>query len=230
MRRSQGGGEDVSAGRVNLMILQLFRSSSPGPNIRDLYGAIVAQARKPAFYRSYGVPDTVEGRFDLLVLHLVLVLGQSGPPAGQDGRQEDGRQADGTRRAIGQKLFDAFCRDLDDNLREMGVGDLAVPKRMRGFAEAFYGRQAAYLAALASPEPRELENALARNIFSEAKAGHEPCEPVQAGAVRLAAYVRAAFSQFEARDQFESELWRGQVIFPEPEAVPVPTTEAVQNG
>jgi cytochrome b pre-mRNA-processing protein 3 len=226
MRRSQGGGEDVSAGRVNLMILQLFRSSSPSPNIRDLYGAIVAQARKPAFYRSYGVPDTVEGRFDLIVLHLVLVLGQSRPSAGQDGRQ-----ADGVGRAIGQKLFDAFCRDLDDNLREMGVGDLTVPKRMRGFAEAFYGRQAAYLAALASPDPRELENAFARNIFSGARAGHEPSDgPVQIGAARLAAYVRAALSQFKAQDQFESGLWRGQVVFPEPEAVPVPTTEAVQNG
>jgi cytochrome b pre-mRNA-processing protein 3 len=226
MRRSQGGGEDVSAGRVNLMILQLFRSISPGPNIRDLYGAIVAQARKPAFYRSYGVPDMVEGRFDLIVLHLVLVLGQSGPPVGQDGRQ-----ADGAGRAIGQKLFDAFCRDLDDNLREMGVGDLTVPKRMRGFAEAFYGRQAAYLAALESPDPRELENALARNIFDEAKAGDEPgYGAVQIGALRLAAYVRAAISQFEARDQFEAELWRGQVIFPDPEAIPAPTIEAIQNG
>ena len=51
-------------------------------------------------------------------------------------------------RSLGQRLFDTFCRDLDDNLREMGVGDLAVPKQMRRFGEAFYGRQAAYLAAL----------------------------------------------------------------------------------
>jgi cytochrome b pre-mRNA-processing protein 3 len=226
MRRSQGDRENVSASRVNLMILQLFRSSPPAPNIRDLYGAIVAQARRPGFYAGYGVPDTVEGRFDLLVLHLVLVLGQIGPPVAQNGRQ-----AKGAGQAIGQRLFDEFCRDLDDNLREMGVGDLAVPKRMRGFAEAFYGRQAAYLAALAAPDRRELENALARNIFNEAKAGH-PSDPgsVPASAARLAAYVRAALSQFKAQDQFEAALWRGQVVFPEPEAISVPITEAIQNG
>src|SRR6202012_3232529 len=100
---------------------------------------------------SYGVPDTVDGRFDLIVLHIVLVL------AGLGG--------EGSARGIGQKLFDVFCRDLDDNLREMGVGDLAVPKRMRRFGEAFYGRQAAYLTALEAGGERDFENALARNIF-----------------------------------------------------------------
>jgi cytochrome b pre-mRNA-processing protein 3 len=200
------------------MILQIFRSSSPAPNIRDLYGAIVAQARQPGFYAGYGVPDTVEGRFDLLVLHLVLVLAQIGPPIGQDGRQ-----AAGAARAIGQRLFDAFCRDLDDNLREMGVGDLTVPKRMRGFAEAFYGRQAAYLAAVAAADRRELENALARNIYNGTDAGR--------GAARLAAYVCAALSQFKSQGQLDAMLGRGQVIFPEPETIiPGSITEAIQNG
>jgi cytochrome b pre-mRNA-processing protein 3 len=233
MRRSQGGCGQVSANWVNLMILQLFRPSSPAPNIRDLYGAIVAQARKPAFYSGYGVPDTLEGRFDLIVLHLVLVLSQTSPLAGQDGRQ-NGRQADGTASAIGQKLFDAFCQDLDHNLREMGVGDLAVPKRMRGFAEAFYGRQAAYLAALAAPDQRELENALARNIFGVTKAGEGS---PQLGAVRLAAYVRAVLSQFKVQRHgaLDAALWRGQVVFPEPETVSPQTiravpNEAIQNG
>lgn len=213
MRRPQSGCQDVSASQANPMILQLFRSKSPAPNIRDLYGAIVAQARKPAFYTGYGVPDTVEGRFDLIVLHLVLMLAHIGASGGQ------GRDAE---RAIGQKLFDEFCRDLDDNLREMGVGDLTVPKRMRGFGEAFYGRQTAYLAALAAPDRRELENALARNIFSETKAGQGPA--------RLAAYVRAVLSQFQAQNGFEAALARGEVIFPAPEAIPAPTTEAILNG
>ena len=217
MRRSQSGCQDVSASRANLMILKLFRSSSPAPNIRDLYGAIVAQARKPEFYTGYGVPDTVEGRFDLIVLHLVLVLAQIGSTVGQDAPQVDGAE-----RAIGQKLFDEFCRDLDDNLREMGVGDLAVPKRMRGFGEAFYGRQAVYLAAFAAPDRRELENALARNIFNGMSAGHGPA--------RLAAYVRAAFSQFQAQRGFEAALARGQLTFPAAEAIPAPTTEAIHNG
>src|SRR5208283_3621948 len=107
------------------MIVKLFRPSSPDCSIRDLYGAIVAQARSPAFYSSYGVPDTVEGRFDLIVLHLVLVLAQTGHAAAALVPGGD------LARSLGQKLFDEFCRDLDDNLREMGVGDLTVPKRMR---------------------------------------------------------------------------------------------------
>ncbi len=150
------------------MILSRFRPNSRDGTIREFYGAIVAQARSPAFYASYGVPDTVLGRFDLIVLHLVLLLERLG-------QSEGGPD-------IGQKLFDLFCRDLDANLREMGVGDLAVPKEMRRFAEAFYGRRSAYLGALVSPDERELENALARNIF---QAG---CR--DGGARRLARYVR----------------------------------------
>jgi cytochrome b pre-mRNA-processing protein 3 len=200
------------------MILKLFRSS-PRRSIGDLYGAIVAQARLPAFYSGYGVPDTVEGRFDLIVLHLVLVLAQTGQQAKPD---EGAARAIG--REIGQGLFDEFCRDLDDNLREMGVGDLAVPKRMRGFAEAFYGRQAAYLAALAAPDRRELENALARNIFNGVTTGGGPA--------RLAAYMRAVLEQFQEQGQnaFEAALLRGAVAFPKPEAIPAPIVEAIHNG
>jgi cytochrome b pre-mRNA-processing protein 3 len=178
------------------MILRRFRQSSRERSIRDLYGAIVAQARLASFYTSYGVPDTVEGRFDLIVLHLVLLLV----------RLDRGKDAG---RGVGPELFDVFCRDLDGNLREMGVGDLAVPKQMRRFGEAFYGRQAAYLAALGGPDERELEKVLARNIFSGADIGE--------GTVRLARYVRAALRQFEG--QQEDALLRGEVVFPDPEAI-----------
>ena len=139
------------------MILARFRRNSQARTIHALYGAIVAQARSVAFYADYRVPDTVEGRFDLIVLHLVLLLNRLGR------RAEAGRGLGQT--LLGQELFDAFCRDLDANLREMGVGDLAVPKRMQAFAEAFYGRQAAYLAALDAADERVFEKALARNIF-----------------------------------------------------------------
>ncbi len=184
----------VVAASVNLMIWQIFRTQSQDRSIDELYGAIVAQARRPAFYRDYGVPDTVQGRFDLIVLHLVLLIDRlcRGADAG---------------RGIGQRLFDVFCRDLDDNLREMGVGDLAVPKRMRGFGEAFYGRQAAYLAAFAASDERELEKTLRRNIFVDA----------DSGATRLAHYVRAARRRFE--DQEDSALLRGEVAFPQPDTI-----------
>jgi cytochrome b pre-mRNA-processing protein 3 len=175
------------------MILRRFRASSHACSIRDFYGMIVAQARMPAFYGGYGVPDTVEGRFDLIVLHLVLMLARL-------------ERDDGAPRSFGQKLFDEFCRDLDDNLREMGIGDLAVPKHMRRFAEAFYGRQAAYLAAFAAANERELEKALTRNIFQGAD--------IDEGAVRLARYVRATLRQLEAQD--ERALLRGEIVFPKP--------------
>src|SRR5271170_6090859 len=181
------------------MILRRFRSSSQASTIRNFYGMIVAQARAAVFYAGYGVPDTVQGRFDLIVLHLVLVLERLG--------------RDGAARGFGQKLFDVFCRDLEDNLREMGVGDLAVPKEMRRFGEAFYGRQAAYLAAFGAADDRELEKALARNIFQEAGGGSGG----GGGAIRLARYVRTTRRQFEAQD--ERDLLRGEIIYPNPESI-----------
>jgi len=176
------------------MILARFQRSSQAHRIHALYGAIVARARAVSFYTDYRVPDTVEGRFDLIVLHLVLLLHRLG------------RQS-APGRELGQELFDEFCRDLDANLREMGVGDLAVPKRMQAFAEAFYGRQAAYLAALAAADHRDFEKALSRNIFPGSD---------DAAAAQLARYARAAVSRLDAQD--DGALVRGEVVFPSPEA------------
>jgi cytochrome b pre-mRNA-processing protein 3 len=176
------------------MILTAFRRLRQNRNIHALYGAIVAQARLPIFYTVYGVPDTVEGRFELIVLHLVLLLERLG--------------RDGVAAAVGQELFDIFCRDLDDNLREMGVGDLAVPRRMRRFGEAFYGRQAAYRAALAAGDGGELENAFARNIFESSGVDHR--------AARLARYARALMGQLDA--ETGDLILTGKPVFPSPEA------------
>jgi cytochrome b pre-mRNA-processing protein 3 len=177
------------------MILARFRPNPRAATIRELYGAIVAQARVAAFYAGYAVPDTVQGRFDLIVLHLILLLHRLGEA--------------GAGREIGQQLFDVFCRDLDANLREMGVGDLAVPKEMRRFAEAFYGRQAAYVAAFTAPDERDLEKALARNIFPDVVGKN--------GARRLAQYARTALRQLAAQD--EAALLRGEIAFPSPGSI-----------
>jgi len=176
------------------MIWRLFRPRPRDGSIDELYGAIVAQARSPSFYLDYGVPDSVAGRFDLIVLHLVMLIERLGS---------------GAENAIGQGLFDAFCRDLDANLREMGVGDLAVPKRMRRFGEAFYGRQAAYLAAFSTPGEGELEKALQRNIFAG--------EDVGRNAVRLAGYVRAV--RHVLKNQEDGALRRGGLRFPQPDSI-----------
>jgi len=177
------------------MILPGFRRRSQARTIRALYGAVVAQARLAAFYANYGVPDSVAGRFDLIVLHLVLLL------------RRLSRDSD-LSRSLGQDLFDEFCRDLDANLREMGVGDLAVPKRMQGFAEAFYGRQAAYLEAFAAADRQAFENALSRNIFIGS---------IEDRAARLTRYAYAVMS--ELAGQTDDALLRGEVVFPAPDAI-----------
>jgi cytochrome b pre-mRNA-processing protein 3 len=196
------------------MILSAFRRRHQDDVIRTLYGAIVAQARSAAFYAHYGVADSIEGRFELLVLHLVLVLrrldgGVKSDPHG--GLKPDPRPASSIA-AVGQQLFDLFCRDLDDNLREMGVGDLAVPRRMRQFGEAFYGRQAAYRAALEAANPQELEKALARNILGQTETNEN--------AARLARYTRSAVARLAAAA--DDALLAGKVEFPNP--------ETLQNG
>jgi cytochrome b pre-mRNA-processing protein 3 len=180
------------------MIFRLFRRTPREDIIASLYGTIVAQARVPAFYRSYGVPDTVNGRLEMIMLHAVLFLrrleGESGP-----------------ERALGQELFDRFCRDMDESLREMGVGDLAVPRKMRRIGEAFYGRQAAYRAALAASGDEPLAATLQRNVFA---GGSEP-----AAAVRLAAYVREAVRRLAAHDT--DGFQRAKLAFPDPDALTV---------
>src|SRR5213078_333931 len=133
------------------MIPPLFRP--PSRTIAALYGAIVAQARDPRFYEAYRVPDTVLGRFDLIVLHLARVLR----------RLREGNRA---ARTIAQGVFDEFCRDMDHSLREMGISDPGVPRQMRKVGEAFYGRAQAYDAALAAGGEDTLAQALARNVYA----------------------------------------------------------------
>ena len=159
----------------------------PQGTIEAIYGMIVAQAREPLFYRDLGVPDTVNGRFDLLVLHLWLVLRRLQSTEGGGG-------------GLSQALFDRFCEDMDGNLREMGVGDLKVPKRMQAFGEAFYGRTAAYDVALTAGA-EQLAQALNKNILNGGQVD---------SARRLAAYAQAAIAALAELDDaaLESGSWR----------------------
>jgi cytochrome b pre-mRNA-processing protein 3 len=178
------------------MLFGLFRRSEPEPFA--LYGSIVAQARQPALYAGLGVPDTLDGRFDMLVLHLVLVLRRlrgAGERAG----------------ARAQALVDLFTADMDRSLREMGVGDLTVPKRVKTMAEAFYGRLEAYVAALDAGDAAALEAALARNVLPD---GGE-------GAGRLAAYAAAAAASLEAASL--DDILEGRLGLPDPAAIPAET-------
>jgi cytochrome b pre-mRNA-processing protein 3 len=175
------------------MISGLFRRAPANASIASLYGTIVAQARAPAFYQGYGVPDTVTGRLEMIMLHVVLFL-----------LRVEGEAA--AIRALGQELFDHFCGDMDASVREMGVGDLAVPRKMRRIGEAFYGRQAAYRSALALSDPAALRAALARNVYGE------NADP---GCVaRLATYVREAGRVLTA--QGVGDFARAEIRFPDP--------------
>jgi cytochrome b pre-mRNA-processing protein 3 len=170
------------------MILNRLFMPKPDPSAA-LYGAIVAAARQPRFYAEWGVPDSVDGRFDMIVLHLFLVLD----------RLNNGGAATEKYR---QSLTDGFFLDMDRSLREMGVGDLAVGKKVRRMAEAYYGRLTAYAAAMAGEEPA-LAAALARNVF----AGVE-----QSGAGLLADWTRAAKSGLARQDI--APIMAGTVRFP----------------
>ncbi len=177
------------------MILNLFRRAPSDTTIASLYGAIVAQARMPAFYTVYGVPDRAEGRLEMIILHVALLLSRL-------------EAEDVPARGLGQALFDHFCADMDGNLREMGVGDLAVPRKMKGIAEAFYGRKRAYDSALASPGLEQVAAALGRNVPGIAD------DPSRADG--LAAYVRELFHRLAATEG--SALLAGRIDFPDPSA------------
>ncbi|OAE97433.1 ubiquinol-cytochrome C chaperone [Bradyrhizobium centrolobii] len=163
---------------------------APRGTIEAIYGMIVTQAREPIFYRELGVPDTVNGRFDLLLLHLCLLLRRL--RAAQGGAE------------LSQALFDRFCEDMDDNLREMGVGDQTVPKRMRAFGEAFYGRAQAYDQAI-DGGGEALASAICKNILNGTGMDQ---------ARQLAVYAQATEVDLSRTD--EGALLRASFGFPPP--------------
>lgn len=169
-----------------------FRRAPEQDSIYALYGAIVAHARQPGFYRDHGVPDSVMGRLEMILIHTFLF----------SRRSRNG--TDGLNR-LGQAVFDRFCDDMDANLREMGIGDLAVPKHMRRIGEAFYGRASAYDAGLAESGDMALTEALTRNVFD----GNDE------KASRLAVYMRAADEELSRMS--EADLIQGKIAFPAPE-------------
>ena len=174
---------------------------TPSGTIEAIYGMIVTQAREPIFYRDLGVPDTVNGRFDLLLLHLWLLLRRLRTVQSVNQGANQGQGAT----ELSQALFDRFCEDMDDNLREMGVGDLTVPKRMQAFGEAFYGRTAAYDLALA--DGREaLAQALCKNVLNG--------ENIEKARL-LAAYAEAAMGALDGMDK--ATLVSGLGKFPVPD-------------
>ena len=155
-----------------------------------LYAAAVAAARDPWFYTALGVPDTLDGRFDLIGLHAALLIHrlQDAPAPGPE---------------LAQAVFDAMFSDMDQNLREIGVSDLSVGKRVRAMWEAFHGRARAYAAALDAGDQDALATALARNVWR----GASPDDPARS----LAAYAQRQCERLRGQDL--AELAAGRTAF-----------------
>jgi cytochrome b pre-mRNA-processing protein 3 len=146
-----------------------------------LYAKAVGQARQEIFYRLGGVADTVDGRFDLLVLHMFLILHR----LGREGA---------AMRGLTQSLFDLMFDDMDRSLREMGVSDMSVGKRVKEMARALYGRIDAYEPALADPE--QLRLALSRNLYRGAEVAPDQLDS-------MARYVRSQVDVLASREVAE---------------------------
>jgi cytochrome b pre-mRNA-processing protein 3 len=157
---------------------------------RKLYDSIVARARAEPFYRDLLVPDTAEGRFELIVLHLYLVL---------ERLRSEGAAGDRLSRAV----IEAFVTDMDDSMREFGIGDMGVPRRVKRAAAAVYERSAAYTAAQQG-EAGVLAQVLAEHIyFGACSDGRLPDQ--------LAAYVRRTAAELEAVSS--RRLLGGDLVF-----------------
>lgn len=163
-----------------------------------LYRALVAQARMPGLYIHAGVPDTLEGRFEMVMLHAFLVLRRL-------------KDAEEPGRALAQRIFDIMFDDMDQTLREIGVGDLSVGKKIKKMASSFYGRMAAYDAGLADADEHVLADAIRRNVFAEMEV---PASQVAA----LADYVRACVAALA--EEPDSAFFEGRASFAAAPLVP----------
>jgi cytochrome b pre-mRNA-processing protein 3 len=159
------------------MILSLFRKNTATAPVYAVYSAIVAQSRQPRFYADWLVPDTVTGRFDMISLHMALLFRRL-------------RAETGAQKEFSQAVFDLFFKDMDRSLREMGVGDLGVPKRIQKMGNIFFGLLAAMNEAMDKGDQAALGAVLSRNVFDGATGPH-----VEALATYLLAEDRALAAQ-----------------------------------
>ena len=177
-------------------MMSLFRRNPLQDAAERAYERVVAQARQPGFFADCGVPDTIDGRFELICLHAFLYL-----------HRLKGDCPQGT--ALGQRFFDTMFADLDRSLRELGKGDLGVGREVKRMAQAFYGRIQAYEHGLAGGDG-VLKAALERNLFGTAPAQSAQIE-------EMASYLRREAARLHA--QSAAELLAGAVDFGPP---PVP--------
>lgn len=173
------------------MLGRLFKKKISEHIVAKLYGTIVEQARRPEFFTSLGVPDTVEGRFEMVAVHAWLVMRRLA-------------QGDASAAAFNQALCDFMFADMDFNLRELGASDMKVGEKVKDLAIHYNGRVHAYNAGLAAAEPGVLVDALDRNLYGSTL-------PDPAHVAAMAAYVRRQQAHLEGFPI--DRLLAGDVVF-----------------
>ncbi len=175
-----------------LKLTSIFTDRKQENAAYKLYSSIVVKSRQPEFYTDFGVQDTFDCRFDMLVVHIFLVLHRL--------KMDHGQTSD-----MAQKIFDIMFADMDQSLRETGVGDMGIGKRIKAMARAFYGRLAAYEEGLEGDD-NVMGNALKRNLFRNMK-------PNDNDVARMARYVRRSAAMLAT--QKTGSLLSGKVEFAE---------------
>jgi cytochrome b pre-mRNA-processing protein 3 len=190
------------------MLTWLQRKRDSRRTARILYGSIVTQSRQESFYAAAGVPDTPEGRFEMLILHLVLLLHRLS-------------RTTGNSRPLQEAITAAFAVDMDDNMREMTVGDLAVPRHVRRAVAVLHDRYALYGDALAAPRDDALIEAVRARLG--ALRGAEGLD-----AAEICAYLRRAAQGLDG--QPDGSLLSGRLAWPEPRPSDAAGASARQDG
>jgi cytochrome b pre-mRNA-processing protein 3 len=182
------------------MAFKFFKNTETEAIAHSLYVEIVSQARKPQFYVDLGVPDTTDGRFDMILLHAYLLFRRL---------KDDGDRAN----EISQSVFDLMFADMDQNLREMGVGDIGVSHRIKGMIKAFYGRVSVYDKGVAETTDSQLSDALKRNLYRKS-------EPQDEQVLKIVHYIRREIDTLAKQDT--QMILEGRVQFSD-----APTAEKV---
>ncbi|HYC98310.1 ubiquinol-cytochrome C chaperone family protein [Brevundimonas sp.] len=164
-----------------IMLQNLFRTRPRERLGEPLYERAVQQARDPGFYTRMGVADRIDARFELYTLHVLLLVMRL---------RDEGEQG----AEAGQALFDTYVSALDHALRELGVGDISVGKKMRKLGEAMYGRMSAYEPPLRQGDAAALAASLSRNVFES----HDPVVGEALAAYALASRARLAAQDYSA--------------------------------
>lgn len=189
-----------------LHVIRALWLPAPSPAAVESYIALVAQARNPFFYTSLAVPDTLDGRFEMLLLHLWLLQHRLIQGAGP------GDAAPlAVRESFSRDLSDRFFADMDQSLRELGVADTGMRRRIKAIAKAYHGRLLAYTQSLRDDE--QLKSALARNLYGTVGQGDPALLTAMAQIVRRSVAALSAYR--------DAQLLAGDLRWPNPAVPPL---------